>query len=86
MAGSIPIHPITRDAMALVKRKLAPHGVVVMHVSNRYLELSSVVAGIAAANGLRSWESHGENGGARQLTAGYLWPRERWKSGQCPLT
>ena len=63
-SDTIPIHLITRDAMALFKRKLAPHGVVVMHVSNRYLELSSVVAGIAAANGLRSWESHGENGGA----------------------
>jgi hypothetical protein len=63
-SDTIPIHLITRDAMAMFKRKLAPHGVVVMHVSNRYLELSSVVAGIAAANGLRSWESHGENGGA----------------------
>ena len=33
-------------------KKLSPHGMVAMHVSNRHLELASVVAGIAAANGL----------------------------------
>ena len=32
-----------------------PQGVVVMHVSNRHLELASVVVGIADANGLKSW-------------------------------
>ena len=32
--------------------KLAPHGMMVLHISNRHLELASVVAGIAAANGL----------------------------------
>ncbi len=26
-----------------------------MHISNRHLELASVVVGIAAANGLKSW-------------------------------
>jgi hypothetical protein len=59
-SDTIPIHLITREAMALYKSKIAPHGVVVMHVSNRYLELSSVVAGIAAANDLRTWATTGE--------------------------
>jgi spermidine synthase len=59
-SDTIPIHLITRDAMAMFKRKLAPQGVVLMHVSNRYLELESVVAGVAAANGLRSWVTTGE--------------------------
>ncbi len=59
-SDTIPIHLITREAMALYKSKLAPHGVVVMHVSSRYLELGSVVAGIAAANGLRTWVTTGE--------------------------
>jgi hypothetical protein len=63
-SDTIPIHLITREAMALYKQKLAPHGVVLMHVSNRYLELESVVAGIAAANGLRSWQSTGEGASA----------------------
>jgi hypothetical protein len=38
--------------MAIYLAKLKPHGLIVMHVSNRHLELASVVAGIAAANGL----------------------------------
>jgi hypothetical protein len=38
--------------MALYKRKLAPGGLIAVHVSNRYMELGSVVAGIGRANGL----------------------------------
>ena len=34
---------------------LAPQGVVIMHVSNRHLELSSVIVGIAHVNGMKSW-------------------------------
>jgi hypothetical protein len=54
-SDAIPIHLATREAMEIYKHKLAPDGVVLMHVSNRHLELSSVVVGIADANGLRSW-------------------------------
>lgn len=54
-SDAIPIHLATQEAMAIYKQKLAPHGVVLMHVSNRHLELSSVVVGIADANGLKSW-------------------------------
>ncbi len=50
-SDAIPIHLMTREAMAIYLRKLRPHGIVVVHVSNRFLELASVVAGIAAANG-----------------------------------
>jgi hypothetical protein len=51
-SDAIPIHLLTREAMAIYFKKLSAHGMVVMHVSNRHLELVSVVAGIAAANGL----------------------------------
>ncbi len=54
-SDAIPVHLATREAMAIYKSKLAPHGVVTMHISNRHLELRSVVAGIAAANGLKTW-------------------------------
>jgi hypothetical protein len=49
-SDAIPIHLMTREAMAIYKAKLAPNGIVAVHVSNRHLELASVVAGIAAAN------------------------------------
>ena len=51
-SDAVPVHLLTREAMALYLSKLAPGGMVVSHVMNRHLELTSVVAGIAAANGL----------------------------------
>jgi hypothetical protein len=54
-SDAIPIHLATEEAMAIYKQKLAPQGAVLMHVSNRHLELASVVVGIAEANDLKSW-------------------------------
>ena len=50
-SDSIPIHLITREAMELYLTKLAPGGFLVVHVSNRHLDLPPVVA--AAAQQLR---------------------------------
>jgi hypothetical protein len=54
-SDAIPIHLATEQAMKIYMDRLAPQGVVLMHVSNRHLELASVVVGIAAANDLKSW-------------------------------
>ena len=54
-SDAIPIHLATEEAMEIYKDKLAPQGAVVMHVSNRHLELASVIVGIADANDLKSW-------------------------------
>jgi hypothetical protein len=54
-SDAIPIHLATQEAMKIYKDKLAPQGAVVMHISNRHLELASVVVGIADANELKSW-------------------------------
>jgi len=54
-SDAIPIHLATEEAMEIYKDKLAPQGAVLMHVSNRHLELASVVVGIADANDLKSW-------------------------------
>ena len=53
-SDAIPIHLLTREAMAAYLAKLAPHGMIVLHISNRYLELASIVAGIADANDLQT--------------------------------
>src|SRR5829696_7805510 len=54
-SDAIPIHLATEEAMEIYKDRLAPQGAVMMHVSNRHLELASVVVGIADANDLKSW-------------------------------
>jgi len=51
IGAAIPIHLLTREALAMYFTKLKPNGVVAMHVSNYNLELGTVVAGIAEANG-----------------------------------
>lgn len=61
-SDAIPIHLATQEAMAIYRSKLAPQGAVAMHVSNRHLELASVVAGIAGANGLTSWHFNEDSG------------------------
>ena len=45
---SIPIHLLTREAFHMYFDRLAPGGVVVIHVTNRYLDIASVVAALAA--------------------------------------
>ena len=54
-SDAIPIHLATEEAMKIYKDKLAPQGAVLMHVSNRHLDLTSVAVGIAEANDLKSW-------------------------------
>ena len=46
-SDSIPLHLLTREAVALYRRKLAPDGVMLFHVSNQYLDLAPVVAALA---------------------------------------
>ncbi len=49
---SIPVHLITLEAFQLYQRHLKPDGILVVHVSNRYLELAPIVEKIAAALGI----------------------------------
>jgi hypothetical protein len=51
-SDSIPVHLITKEALALYTRKLAPHGFIAFHISNRYLDLEPVLAEQAKAAGL----------------------------------
>jgi hypothetical protein len=51
-SDSVPTHMLTREAFALYKAKLAPHGVIAFNISNHNMELANVVAASAAANGM----------------------------------
>jgi SAM-dependent methyltransferase len=46
-SDSIPVHLITREALAVFARHLKPDGVVAFHVSNRFLKLAPVVKQLA---------------------------------------
>jgi SAM-dependent methyltransferase len=51
-SDTIPLHLITREALALYLRKLAPNGVLIFHISNRHLRLERVLAALAQDSGL----------------------------------
>src|SRR5262249_42807436 len=48
-SDAIPIHLLTAEAFAMYERKLAPGGVILLHLSNRYLELSPVVGRVVTS-------------------------------------
>ena len=49
-SDSIPVHLLTREAVAVYIAHLArPDGILAIHISNRYLELKPVVRGLADA-------------------------------------
>jgi len=51
-SDAIPTHLLTREAIAGYLRKLAPDGVLALHISNRHLDLAPVVGNLAADAGL----------------------------------
>jgi spermidine synthase len=51
-SDAIPVHLLTREALRGYLARLAPHGVILMHISNRHMELAKVVAAVAATEGL----------------------------------
>ena len=54
-SDAIPVHLLTREALGGYLMRLTPHGVIAMHVSNRHMELASVVAAVGKAAGLTTY-------------------------------
>ncbi len=53
-SDSIPMHLLTREALALYLRKLAPGGRLLFHISSRSLDLRPVIGALAADAGLQA--------------------------------
>jgi hypothetical protein len=51
-SDSIPVHLLTREALALYAERLKQNGLLVIHISNRNMELQSVTASLAKDAGL----------------------------------
>jgi len=57
-SDAIPIHLITREALAMYTSKLAPGGVIAFHVSNKYLSLWKVSEALGLDAGLVTFYAH----------------------------
>ncbi len=51
-SDSIPVHLLTREAIAIYRHVIHDDGIIAMHISNRYLNLQPVVANLAASLGM----------------------------------
>jgi spermidine synthase len=51
-SDAIPLHLVTREAMSLYLSKLKEGGILVFHISNRYLDLKPVLGNLARDAGL----------------------------------
>jgi SAM-dependent methyltransferase len=50
-SDAIPMHLLTREAIANYGRMLSPDGLILFHISNRYIDLKPVLAAAARADG-----------------------------------
>ncbi len=54
-SDSIPTHLLTREAMEIYQRSLKPDGMLLLHISNRHLDLRGVVKRLAEHVGMRAF-------------------------------
>jgi hypothetical protein len=71
-SDAIPIHLITSEALDLYMKKLAPGGILAFHISNRYVDLETVLGDLAKEKNLVSLDSH-EGGGFFEGKLGSEW-------------
>ena len=53
---AIPVHLLTREAAQVYRRHLAQDGVIALHVSNRYLDLTGICQQLAEALDWQAWQ------------------------------
>jgi len=51
-SDSIPLHLLTLEAVTMYRSKLAEHGILAFHISNRYLNLEPILGKIAQKVGM----------------------------------
>jgi hypothetical protein len=57
-SDAVPMHLVTREAVALYLYKLAPGGLLVFNITNRHLDLQTVIGNLAEDAGLVSRVQH----------------------------
>jgi hypothetical protein len=51
-SDAIPVHLLTREALDLYRSRISENGLIAWHISNKYLDLRPVLAGLAGDAGL----------------------------------
>ena len=56
-SGSVPIHLLTEEALALYFDRMTPNGLVIFHVPNRYYDLKIPLARAAESRSFTAWHA-----------------------------
>jgi spermidine synthase len=77
-SDAVPVHLLTREAFAIYQRHLKPDGVILVNISNRYLDLRPVVENAAREFGYESLHFDSEDGMAEDLEGGWWYYAASW--------
>jgi hypothetical protein len=58
-SDSVPIHLLTKEAFEIYKKKLKPNGLLVVNISNRYLDFETVLGNLAEATDMEALIQYG---------------------------
>jgi spermidine synthase len=74
-SDAIPVHLLTREAFNVYRRRLVPSGLLLIHITNRFLDLEPVLSAEAAAGGWHAVKlAYSPSAAGRRLhEAGSLW-------------
>ena len=66
-SDSVPTHLVSREALKMYLDKLKPDGVLLFHVSNRYLNIEKLVSALVLDAGLIAFSRFDDAGDLRRL-------------------
>jgi len=55
-SDAIPVHLLTKEAMQLYLQKIKPSGLIMVHITNKYLDLSKIIAAVSRDLGLTAFD------------------------------
>ncbi|MBT3495058.1 MAG: fused MFS/spermidine synthase [Rhodospirillaceae bacterium] len=72
-SDAIPLHLVTREALAVYLSRLAPGGLIMFHISNRHINLRPVLADLAADAGIVAYVQRNHPKGRDKYHYGSSW-------------
>jgi hypothetical protein len=72
-SDAVPVHLLTKEAFAIYQRHVKPDGVILVNISNRYLDLRPVVENAARALGYQAYLIENDDGTADEDYGGGWW-------------
>jgi SAM-dependent methyltransferase len=77
-SDAVPVHLLTKEAFAIYVRHLKPDGVILVNISNRYLDLRPVVENAARVFGFHAYSIDSEDGGLEEEDGGWWFYAASW--------